>query len=91
MSRLIFIVIAGTIILRLFLVRGIEPATAGAVLVILIGTMVWFSDFWAEYILYFGFWESKAVDYKHPQRSTGAVAFLGWVFLLLLGVAIILL
>jgi len=90
MTRSLFIVIAATIILRLYLVQGIKPAVAGTVLVALIATMVWFSEFWAEYILYFGFWESKASDYKHPQRSTVAVVFLGWVSLLLLGVSVFL-
>ena len=88
MSRLVFIAIAASIVLRLFLVQGLKPAAAGAVIVLLIGTMVWFSDFWAEYIIYFGFWESKASDYRHPQRSAGAVAFLGWVSLLLFGAAV---
>ena len=90
MRRIFFIVTAAAIILRLLLAHGIKSATAGTVLVIPIGSMVWFSDVWAEYGLSLGFWESKAIDFKHPQRSAGAVAFLGWVFLILLGIAVFL-
>ncbi len=84
-SRLIFIGIAVLIVVRLYLVRDIDAALVGLVAVILIGTMVWFSDFWSRYILPFGFWESKASDFKTPERSRGAIVFIGWVFLALLG------
>ena len=86
-SRVIFIGIAIFIVSRLFLLQGIEVAAAGLFGVTVIGAMVWFSGFFAEYILPFGFWESKARDFKKPQQSESAVVMIAWIFLLLLGYA----
>jgi len=84
MSRLIFTGIALAVVARFYAVLGIEGAASGLVVVALVGTMVWFSDFWAEYLLPFGFWASKASDFKTPERSAAAVALIGWVLLLLI-------
>jgi hypothetical protein len=87
MSRAIFIVVACLVVVKLYLSFGSGAATGGLALVAFAGSMVWFGDFWAEYILPFGFWHSKATDFKTPERSAGALAVLGWVMLLLLGYA----
>jgi hypothetical protein len=83
MSRVVFTGIALAVVARLYALLGIEGAAIGVVIVTLVGTMVWFNDFWAEYLLPFGFWASKASDFKTPQRSAAAVALIGWVLLLL--------
>jgi hypothetical protein len=88
MNRLIFAGIALAVVARLYSVLGIEGAASGLAIVTLVGTMVWFNHFWAEYILPFGFWESKASDFKTPHRSAGAIALLGWVLLLLIAWAV---
>ena len=54
-------------------------------------TVVWFSDFWARYLLTFGFWESKAMDFKTSENSAGAVALIGWISLGMLAYATFLL
>jgi hypothetical protein len=83
-----FTAVAVLIVVRLFWVRDIESALVGSVAVVLIGTMVWFSDFWTTYILPFGFWQTMATDYNSPERSGGAIAMIGWVLLLLIGYAV---
>ena len=88
MKRLIFIAIALAVVARLYAVLGIEGVASGLVIVTLLGTMVWFNEFWAEYLLPFGFWASKASDFKTPQRSAAAVALLGWVLLMLVACAV---
>lgn len=88
MNRLIFTGIALAVVARFYAVLGIEGATSSLAIVTLIGTMVWFNDFWAEYILPFGFWASKASDFKTPRRSAAAIALLGWVLLLLMAWAV---
>jgi hypothetical protein len=82
----LFGVIGALVVIRLIATQGLEAAAAGALAAVFFGTMVWFKDFWAGYVLTFGFWESKASDFKHPARSSAAVALLGWVFLILLAV-----
>jgi hypothetical protein len=88
MKRLIFIAIALAVVARLYALLGIEGVASGLVIVTLLGTMVWFNEFWAEYLLPFGFWASKASDFKTPQRSAAAVALLGWVLLVLVACAV---
>lgn len=83
-ARLVFAVIATLIIARLYIVGGIQAAGGGLVAVALTGTMIWFSRFLAEYVLPMGFWASKASDFKHPERSAGAIALIGWVLLSLM-------
>jgi hypothetical protein len=84
MSRLVFAAIALAVVARFYATLGIEGAAGGLLAVALVGTMVWFNEFWAEYLLPFGFWASKASDFKTPQRSAAAVALIGWVLLLLI-------
>ncbi len=83
-SRAIFIVIALLIVGRLFYVQGMEAAMIALGAVALLATMVWFNDFWARYILTFGFWESKASDFKSPGNSKGAIVMIAWVLLILM-------
>jgi len=87
-ARIIFTAIGGSIIARLFLIDDLESTLVGMGSVLFCGSMIFYNHLWAEYILPFGFWESKASDFKQPQNSAPAVAFLGWVFLLLLGYGI---
>jgi len=87
-SRTVFAGIALLIILRLVFFREGEMLFAGSVLILLAGTMVWFSDFWSDYLLTWGFMAYFASDFKAPQNSSAAVAMLGWVILLFLGVSV---
>jgi len=60
-------------------------ASIGIIIVLMIaGSMTLCSRFWAEYIIAFGFWERFAKDFKEPLNSQPAIAFLGWVLLLLI-------
>ena len=83
-SRVIFLVISILVITRLFLVKDIEIAAIGTISVFVAATMVWFSGFWAKYLLGFGFMEQMATDYNNSGASAGAIALLGWIVLLLL-------
>ena len=83
MYRLIFILLGVFTIIRLFMLDGIEAASGGLLLVSGLATMIWFPDFWASTLLRFGFWESKATDYKSSQNSSPAIAFLAWILLIL--------
>lgn len=82
------IILAVLIIVRAAMMQSLEDAIIGAVGVIFIGTMIWFKNVWAEYILPFGFWESKAKDYKNAAGSAPAIAFIGWVLLVLMFVVV---
>lgn len=84
-SRTTFIGISILIIIRLFFFRDGELVIAGSVLILFAGSMVWFNEFLAEYVLGVGFMELFASDFNNPERSSAAIAFLGWVMLLLLG------
>lgn len=88
-SRAVFIGISLLIIIRLAFVRDGELVVAGFILTALAGMLVWFSDFLAEYVLGFGFMQFFATDFKHPERSSAAIAFLGWVMLVLFGVLVL--
>jgi len=81
MSRTIFFTLAGLIVVRVFLLKGAEAAFGAALGVTVLGTMVRFSDFWAHYFLAFGFWESKATDFRTAENSAPAVALIGWILL----------
>ena len=83
-SRAAFIAISSLIIIRLFFVRDGDLVIAGSVLILFAGSMVWFNEFLAEYVLGVGFMELFATDFNNPERSSAAIAFLGWVMLLLL-------
>lgn len=73
---------------RLYALHGIDAAVPGLGAVALFGSMVWGKDFWAEYLLPFGFWASKASDFEHPGPSAGGVAIVGWVLLIVLAWAV---
>ena len=81
MSRTIFITLAALVVVRVFLVKGSESAFGVALGVAVLGTMVRFSDFWAQYLLAFGFWESKATDFRAAENSVPVVALIGWILL----------
>jgi len=83
-SRVLFAGSALFVVLKLFSVRDFESAVGGTVGVLVTASMMWFSDFWATYILPFGFWASKASDYRSPGNSEGAIILLAWVFLALI-------
>ena len=86
-SRTIFTALALLIVARLFWMLEPGQAIAGSIGVVVIGTMVWFTDIWTDYILPFGFWETKASDYGSPRNSMGALVILAWVLLAVLGYA----
>ena len=86
-SSTIFTGIALVIVVRLFFVVDLGQAFAVSLAVVVIGTMVWFTDILTDYILPFGFWETKASDYGSPRQSMGALVILAWVLLILLGFA----
>lgn len=88
-SRVVFVGISISLIAWLLLFRELEKAIAGSVLILLAATMVWYNSFWARYILRWGFLESFASDFKSAGRSSAAIAFLGWVVLLLTGLLLI--
>ena len=77
MTRTIFFALAVLVVVRVFLLKGAEAALGAALGVAVLGTMVWFSDFWARYLLAFGFWESKATDFRTAETSAPAVALIG--------------
>ena len=81
MTRTIFFALAVLVVVRVFLLKGAEAALGAALGVAVLGTMVWFSDFWARYLLAFGFWESKATDFRTAENSAPAVALIGWILL----------
>ena len=81
MARLIYLLICLVIGLRLLQIDNEEQRYA-ALIVMGIGlAMVWFAEFWAKYFLAFGLMEYFAKDFKHPERSAGAIVFLGWLLL----------
>ena len=41
--------------------------------------MVRFSVFWTQYLLAFGFRESKATDFRTGENSVPVVALIGWI------------
>lgn len=84
-SSIVFAGISILIVARLLVVRDIEAVIAGCVSVAVLGSMVWFSEFWTDYVLPFGFWESKASDHGTPRQSGPAIAMIGWALLLVLG------
>ena len=84
-SRIVFAGISIAILARLIFVQGMEAAAAGVGLILLAGSMVWFSDFWARHILTYGLMPFFATDFKKAERSGAAVEFLGWVILILFG------
>lgn len=67
-----------------------EKAVAVTMVILLAASMVWFNRFWANYILRFGFLESLASDFKSAERSSAAIALLGWAVLLLTGLLLLL-
>lgn len=87
MSGIVFVVISIVMVARLYVLAGVEAAAGGLALAAVAATMVRFNEFWAEYILPFGFWASMASDSRNPGRSSAAVALLGWVLLILLAAA----
>jgi hypothetical protein len=90
MSRLVLIGLAALVVGKLFAIQGLEAAFAGLLGVALCASMIELNDFWAEYLLPFGFWASKARDFEHAGRSAGAVALVGWILLLLFAGAVLL-
>ena len=84
-SSIVFAGISILIVGRLILVRDMEAAIAGCAAVVFLGSMVWFSEFWTDYVLPFGFWETKASDYGTPRQSGPAIAMIGWALLFVLG------
>ncbi len=86
LGHLIFFAVSGLILARLLLDGDTDKLIAGSVLLCLAGVMIWFNRLWARYFLGFGFIESLASDFSNPERSSAAIAFLGWVLLLLLAV-----
>ena len=76
---------------RLYLFRGIDAAAGGLIASILIGSMIWRSDVWAEYVLPFGFWASKASDFERASHSAAGIAIMGWALMLLFAAAVYLL
>ncbi len=83
MSRLIFLVISLFIVVRLYMLNGIESSLAGLAGVLYLASMVWFADFWANTMLRIGFWASKAADYKTSKNSAPAMVLFGWILLFL--------
>ena len=88
-SRTSFIGIAILIIIRLFFFRDGVTLVPGCVLILFAFTLVWFSEFWAEYLLPWGLMAYFATDFKTPGDSSAAVAVLGWAILLALGALIL--
>ncbi|MCP3986779.1 MAG: hypothetical protein GY723_20530 [bacterium] len=85
MTRVLFLAIASVLIAKLYLAQGAEPALVGTAGVAVCGSMVFFGHLWADYVLPMGFWASKASDFGDQVGSAPAVAFLGWIFLALMG------
>jgi len=83
MSRLIFLAICFFIVVRMYMLEGLEAALASSLGVALLASMIWFTDFWTSTIMTFGFWESKAKDFKSPQHSMPALVLMAWILLLL--------
>ena len=88
-NRILFSVISILIMIRVFVTKGHEEAIGISVALVLLGTLIWFTDFWTDYILAFGFWESKATDFKTPGDSSAALVFLAWVVMLVVGWAML--
>ncbi|MCW9023358.1 MAG: hypothetical protein OQK73_01635 [Gammaproteobacteria bacterium] len=83
-SRFWSLMVAALILLRGIIVRGWEEGSTIAMALAVILMMIWSNEFWAKYILPFGWLESKARDFKKAEYSAPAIAFVGWVLLLLI-------
>ena len=89
MRQVALIAISLFVVGRLYAMQGVEAALTGLGGVALFGSMVWYSEFWAEYVLPLGFWASKASDFDRPGRSAVGITLIGWVLLLLLAGAVL--
>ena len=87
-SRTVFIGVSILIVIRLFFFRDGALLAPGAVLIVFAFTLVWFNEFWSEYLLPWGLMAYFATDFKTPGDSSAAVAMLGWAVLLFLGMLI---
>ena len=83
-ANIVFILLAASIIVRLFMHRDPVAAMGGSLGVLVIGSMIWFRQFWIIYVLPFGFWEARAKDFKNPQASTDALVLVAWVLMLVM-------
>ena len=69
---------------RVAFVGDLEYKIAAIALGLFCMLMIWFADHYASYWLGFGFWESKAKDFKQADRQGPVIAFLGWLGLIAL-------
>ena len=81
----VFLVVAIVLIVNLYDAAQPESVLAAAAGVAVCGSMIFFAQTWADYILPFGFWEFFASDSGSSGNSAPATAFMGWIFLVLMG------
>ena len=81
----VFLVVAIVLIVNLYDVSQPESVLAAAAGVVVCGSMIFFGQTWADYILPFGFWEFFASDSGSSGNSAPAIAFMGWISVALMG------
>lgn len=88
-KRLVFFVVylavAIMVVLKLSDRDETEIVVAGVAGVVTCGSMIFFSQIWADYVLPFGFWEHFTIDPGSSWNSAPAIVFIGWILLALLG------
>lgn len=83
--RLIFqLLIAAAIIIRIFLIRGMEAALPASVGVICIILLIRNAQWLADNVLPLGWMSYYAKDFRQSGKSGPALEFLGWLVLLLI-------
>ncbi|MCB1614926.1 MAG: hypothetical protein KDI30_02825 [Pseudomonadales bacterium] len=75
-SELFFSAVCLLALLRSIFIHPLEQFMGVAIASILLGSLFFYSKFWAEHILGLGFWESKASDFKTAKNSWLALRFL---------------
>ena len=89
-SRLYSLLLVSAIGVRVIFVGDLEFSVAAIALGLLGLGMIWFAHPLATYWLGFGFWESKAKDFKQAGKQGPVIAFLGWLGLITLTVFVFL-
>lgn len=69
------------LIITSYLGQGIKVMLFALAGVIFCGSMIFFSQLWAQYIIPFGLSATNASDYAHATDSAPAVILLGWILL----------
>lgn len=80
LSRLISGIAAGLCLLQIFRRDGGSSALVFLIALIPLLSLIWYSEFWATYIIPFGWAASWARDAKKPVPSA-PVAWIGWILL----------